>query len=75
MLFRRFTLRDLLLALQIALCTLLVTASLVALRGMQHSLRAPLGFQPQGAMLSLIRYADGRLLHRRRFTAAETHGQ
>jgi predicted permease len=51
-LFRRFTLRDLLLGLQIALCTLLVTASLVALRGMQRSLRAPLGFQPQGAMLA-----------------------
>jgi predicted permease len=51
-LFRRFTLRDLLLALQIALCTLLVTASLVALRGMQHSLNAPIGFQPQGAMLA-----------------------
>jgi hypothetical protein len=50
-LFRRFTLRDLLLGLQIALCTLLVTASLVALRGMQRSLRAPLGFQPEGAML------------------------
>jgi predicted permease len=52
MLFRRFTLRDLLLGLQIAVCTLLVTASLVALRGMQHSLRAPIGFQPQGAMLA-----------------------
>jgi predicted permease len=51
-LFRRLTLRDLLLALQIALCTLLVTASLVALRGMQRSLNAPIGFQPQGAMLA-----------------------
>jgi predicted permease len=51
-LFRRFTLRDLLLGLQITLCTLLVTASLVALRGMQRSLNAPIGFQPQGAMLA-----------------------
>ena len=51
-LFRRFTLRDLLLAAQIAICTLLVTASLVALRGMQRSLDAPLGFQPQGVMLA-----------------------
>ncbi|MHB1937908.1 MAG: ABC transporter permease [Acidobacteriaceae bacterium] len=50
--FRRFTLRDLLLGVQIALCTLLVTASLVALRGMQRSLHAPLGFQPQGVMLA-----------------------
>ncbi len=51
-LFRRFTLRDLLLGLQIAVCTLLVTASLVALRGMQRSLRAPMGFEPQDAMLA-----------------------
>ena len=52
MFFRRFALRDVLLSLQIALCTLLVTASLVALRGMQRSLHAPLGFQPQGVMLA-----------------------
>jgi len=52
MFFRRFALRDVLLCVQIALCTLLVTASLVALRGMQRSLHAPLGFQPQGVMLA-----------------------
>ena len=51
-LFRHFTLRDLLLGLQIALCTLLVTASLVAARGMQRSLHAPIGFEPQGAVLA-----------------------
>jgi predicted permease len=50
--FRRFTLRDLLLGIQIALCTLLVTSSFVALRGMQRSLHAPLGFQPQGVILA-----------------------
>ena len=50
--FHRFTLRDLLLGVQITLCTLLVTASFVALRGMQRSLHAPLGFQPQGALLA-----------------------
>jgi predicted permease len=50
--FRRFTLRDVLLGIQITLCTLLVTSSLVALRGMQHSLHAPLGFQPHGALLA-----------------------
>src|SRR5579862_9013576 len=43
-LLRRLTLRDLLLGVQIALCALLVTASLVALRGMERSLRAPFGF-------------------------------
>ena len=50
--FRRFTLRDLLLGIQVTLCTLLVTASFVALRGMQRSLHAPLGFQPQGVILA-----------------------
>ena len=49
---RRFALRDLLLGAQIAICTLLVTASLVAVRGMVRMLHAPLGFQPQGAMLA-----------------------
>ncbi len=48
---RRFALRDLLLGAQIAICTLLVTASLVAVRSMERTLHAPLGFQPQGAML------------------------
>jgi predicted permease len=52
MVFRRFAFRDVLLGIQIALCTLLVTASIVALRGMQRSLNAPLGFQPQGVMLA-----------------------
>jgi predicted permease len=49
---RRFALRDLLLGAQIAICTLLVTASLVAVRGLVRALHAPLGFQPQGAMLA-----------------------
>ena len=48
---RRFALRDLLLGAQIAICTLLVTASLLAVRGMVHALHVPLGFQPQGAIL------------------------
>jgi len=51
-LLRRLTTRDLLLSVQIALCALLVTASLVALRGMANSLNAPLGFVPQGAVLA-----------------------
>jgi len=48
----RFALRDLLLGAQIAICMLLVTASLVAIRGMMRMLHAPLGFQPQGVMLA-----------------------
>jgi predicted permease len=48
----RFALRDLLLGAQIAICMLMVTASLVAVRGMVRMLHAPLGFQPQGAVLA-----------------------
>src|SRR5881398_104358 len=49
---RRLAMRDLLLGAQIIICTLLVTASLVAVRGMVRMLHAPLGFQPQGAILA-----------------------
>jgi predicted permease len=49
---RRFASRDLLLGAQIAICMLLVTASLVAVRGMVRMLHVPLGFQPQGVMLA-----------------------
>lgn len=49
--FRRLTIRDLLLGLQVALCALLVTCALVGLRGMSRQLHAPFGFQPQGATL------------------------
>ena len=48
---RGITLRDVLLALQIAICAVLVTASLVAVRGLARSLQGNYGFQPQGAML------------------------
>ena len=48
----RVALREILLGVQISICTLLVTASLVAVRGMENALRAPLGFQPQGALLA-----------------------
>src|SRR5436190_3644811 len=51
-LLRRLASRDLLVGAQIAICMLLVTASLVAVRGMVRLLRAPLGFQPQGVMLA-----------------------
>jgi predicted permease len=49
--FRRITLRDILLALQIAICAVLVTSSLVAVRGLARSMRTNYGFQPAGAML------------------------
>ena len=49
---RRLAPRDFLLGAQIVICTLLVIASLVAVRGMVRLLHAPLGFQPEGAMLA-----------------------
>jgi predicted permease len=48
---RRFTLRDLLLVVQIAICTVLVTSSLVAVRGLVRSLHSNFGFKPEGTML------------------------
>jgi predicted permease len=48
----RFTLRDVLLGLQIAICSVLVTASLVAVRGLARSLQTNYGIQPQGVMLA-----------------------
>ena len=52
---RRFSLRDVLLVAQIAICTLLVTASLVAVRGMRRALDgSSAGIKPQGVMLASI---------------------
>src|SRR5581483_3283661 len=48
---RRMTIRDLLLVVQIAICALLVTASLVAVRGLMRSLHGNFGFDPQHAIL------------------------
>jgi len=50
--FGRFSLRDLLLAFQIAICAVLVTASLVAVRGLERSLHSDFGFQPQHVVLA-----------------------
>lgn len=48
---RRITLRDALLVIQIAICAVLVTSSLVAVRGLARSLRSNFGFDPQNAMV------------------------
>ena len=48
---RRFTLRDLLLVVQIAICAVLVTSSLVAVRGLVRSMHSNFGFDPQNVML------------------------
>jgi predicted permease len=52
---RRLSFRDVLLVAQIAICALLVTASLVAVRGMRRALDgSSAGIKPQGVMLALI---------------------
>jgi predicted permease len=48
---RRVTLRDILLVFQIAICALLVTSSLVAVRGLARSLKSSFGFQPSNVLL------------------------
>ena len=48
---RRITLRDLLLVVQITICGVLVTSSMVAVRGLTRSLHSNFGFEPRNAML------------------------
>ena len=75
----RLTVRDLLLSVQIALCALLVTSSMVALRGLVRSLHARLGFEPRNTMLvesdlASAGYRDSEIpsLQRRILDAART---
>jgi predicted permease len=49
---RRWALRDVLLAAQIALCCVTVTAAFVALRGLDRSLTMDLGINPRNAVLT-----------------------
>ena len=63
---KRFTLRDVLLVVQIAICAVLITSSFVAVRGLIRSLHSSFGFQPQHALLvetdlQMGGYADDRL--------------
>lgn len=48
---RRFTARDVLLVIQIAVCAVLMTSSFVALRGLARSLHSNFGFEPQHAVV------------------------
>ncbi|MDP9339238.1 MAG: ABC transporter permease [Acidobacteriota bacterium] len=47
----RVSARDLLLVAQVAICALLVTSSLVAVRGLVRSLHSSFGFEPRNALL------------------------
>lgn len=48
---RRISVRDLLVVTQIAICAVLVTSSIVAVRGLDKSLHSNFGFEPRNAML------------------------
>jgi predicted permease len=48
---RPMTVRDVLLVVQIAICGLLVTSSMVAVRGLVRSLHGNFGFEPRNTML------------------------
>ncbi|MGA3372193.1 MAG: ADOP family duplicated permease [Terracidiphilus sp.] len=48
---RRVALREILLVLQIAICAVLVTSSLVAVQGLMRSMHSSFGFDPRNAML------------------------
>src|SRR5215831_5364739 len=74
---RRITTRDVLLAVQIASCSVLVTSSMVALRGLVHVMHSDFGFEPRnsilvGADLKMAGYSGDRLapMQRRMIDAA-----
>jgi predicted permease len=51
---RRLTIRDMLLVVQIAICAVLVTSSLVAVRGLVRSLHSKFGFDPRDTMTASV---------------------
>jgi len=55
---RRWALRDILLAGQIALCCITITAAFVALRGLGKSLSMELGFRPANAVRAQFELAQ-----------------
>jgi predicted permease len=55
---RRITIRDVLLAVQIAICAVLVTSSLVAVRGLVRSLHSHFGFEPRNTMVVNVNLAQ-----------------
>jgi len=76
---RRITVRDVLLVVQIAICAVLVTSSMVAVRGLVRSLHSRFGFDPRNTMLagvnlSLAGYSVDRspAMERRMIEAVET---
>jgi predicted permease len=75
----RISVRDVLLVVQIAICAVLVTASLVAVRGLARSTHANFGFDPQNVMLvytdlQMAGYSDDKVppMQRRMIDAMRT---
>ncbi len=63
---KRFSMRDVLLVAQIAICAVLVTSSLVAVRGLVRSMHSSFGFDPHNAFvvssdLRMAGYTDDRV--------------
>jgi predicted permease len=63
---RRITMRDVLLGIQIAICAVLVTSSMVAVRGLVRSLDSNLGFEPRntlvvGTNLAMAGYSNDQI--------------
>jgi predicted permease len=76
---RGMSVRDILLVLQIAICAVLVTSSLVAVRGLIRSLHGHFGFEPRNAMmvntnLSAAGYSDDKVpaMQKRLIAAVES---
>jgi predicted permease len=75
---RRLAVRDVLLVGQIAICSVLVTSSLVAVRGLARSLHATFGFEPRntlliGTNLTMAGYSKDRMpdMQKRMLSAVE----
>jgi predicted permease len=56
--FRRISLRDVLLVVQISICAVLVTSSLVAVRGLVRSVHSSFGFEPRDTMVISMNLAS-----------------
>jgi predicted permease len=76
---RRFTVRDVLVVVQIAICAVLVTSSMVAVRGLVRSMYTNFGFEPRNTMtaavnLAMADYPTDRVptMQRRMIEAMET---
>ena len=76
---RRITARDVLLVFQISICAVLVTSSLVAVRGLVRGMHSNYGFDPQdtltvGANLAMAGYVGDKIpaMQRRMYDALQT---